>query len=382
LYSALAFLAFQVLTGAALPSVGALTWPGWLTSGYNVFQAFVPPTLPILVFLLKLPMVASAILTGLLLRRMTRNDSAVLWWAANPLVILVAAVWGQIDPIATLLALASLYYFERGKEYHAYLFASLGGAVKIWPALVIPIFLVISVKRSGLKTIRPLIAVLPSLILSFAVYGLCGNPLQSLFTMAYARGIPTFAGAFSVNGLTWQELLLVLKSPPVPLFLFVGIPLYAIILARAYKRGETDVAKLLTVFILIFFLTYNYVNPQYFYWILPFLMLQRKRFATIAFTALPLVYMFFAYNVFYFVSPALLPDEFAFGASVLDQMKVAFFYQTPSVFVLVASVMPTVVYVLILYRELKDRRSAAVPRAPGSAAGPTLQCVEGVVEET
>jgi hypothetical protein len=382
LYSAFAFSIYQGLTGAALPPVGALTWPGWLTSTYNVFQAFVPQTLPVLVSLLKLPIIACAVLTGLLLRKMTGADSAVAWWIANPLVILVAAVWGQIDPIATLFTLVSLYYFEKGKEYHAYLFASLGAAVKVWPALVIPIFLMVSARRSGLKAAKPLVAVLPPLILSLAVYGLYGNPLQSLFIVAYARGIPTFAGAFTVNGLTWQELLLVLGSPPVPLFLFVGIPLYAIILAWAYKRRETDVAKLLTVFILIFFLTYNYVNPQYFYWILPFLMLQKKRFETIAFTALPLVYMFFAYNIFYFVSPALLGNEFAFGASVLDQMKVTFFYQTPTVFVFVASIIPTVAYALLLYREFKDGRQAAAHRIPWPAINTTSPLKGGNPEET
>jgi Gpi18-like mannosyltransferase len=337
----------------ALPSVAALTWPGWLTSTYNVFQAFVPSTLPIIVSLLKLPIIACAILTGLLLRKMTGADSSVAWWIANPLVILVGSIWGQIDPIATLLALASVYYFQKEKEYHAYLLASFGAAVKIWPVLVVPIFLVISLKRRGLAAFKPLVAVLPALLVTLVVYGFYGNPLQSLFVFAYARGIPTFAGAFTVNGLTWQELLFVFHSPPIPLFLVVGIPLYAIILAWTYRKGETDVAKLMVVFLLIFYLTYNYVNPQYFYWILPFLMLQRRRLATIAFTALPLFFMFFAYNIFYFVSPTLLPDEFSFGASVLEQMKVSFFYQTPVQFLLISALIPTAVYVFLLRRELK-----------------------------
>lgn len=372
LYSSFAFLVYQALTGTALPSVGALTWPGWLTSTYNVFQAFVPPTLPIIVSLLKLPMIASAILTGLLLRKMTGSDSAVAWWIANPLVILVGSMWGQTDPIATLLALASVYYFQKEKEYHAYLLASLGAAVKIWPVLAVPIFLVISLKRKGLVAFKPLVAVLPALLVSLAIYGFYGNPMQSLFVFAYARGIPTFAGAFTVNGLTWQELLFVLHSPPVPLFLVVGIPLYAVILAWAYRKGETDVARLLVVLLLIFYLTYNYVNPQYFYWILPFLMLQKRRFATVAFTALPLVFMFFAYDIFYFASPTLLPDEFSFGASVLEQMKVSLFYQTPSQFLLISALIPTAAYVFLLRRVLKREAKSS----EGVAGGTSPQNVE------
>jgi len=59
LYSALSFLIFQGLTGADLPSATALTYPGWLTSVYNVYLAYVPGNLPILVFLLKVPMAVS-----------------------------------------------------------------------------------------------------------------------------------------------------------------------------------------------------------------------------------------------------------------------------------------------------------------------------------
>jgi len=361
LYSAFSFLVYQGLTGSPLPSVEALTYPGWLTATYSVFLAYVPPTLPVLVFLLKLPMIASAVLTGLLLKRMTGSESSAILWLANPLVILVAAVWGQLDPMATLFAIASVYFFQRGKEYHAYLFASLGAAVKVWPALLIPIFLVVSLRRTGLKASKPLVAVAPALLITVALYALYGNPLQSLFVLAHARGIPTFAGAFSVNGLTWQEILFVLGSPPVPLFLYVGIPLYAATLALAYWKKEGDVVKLLLISVLIFFLTYNYVNPQYFYWILPLLMLQRRRLATLVFTALPLVYMVFAYNIFYFVSPAILPNEFALGASIVEQLKVSFFYNTKPLLVFVAGLVPSAAYLVLLRRVVRPSGKVSEP---------------------
>jgi hypothetical protein len=365
LYSAFSFLVYQGLTGSPLPAVGALTYPGWLTATYSVFLAYIPATLPVLVFLLKLPMVASAVLTGLLLRRMTGSQSSAIFWLASPLVILVAAVWGQLDPIATLFAIASVYFFGKGKEYHAYLFASLGAAVKVWPALLIPILLVVSLRRAGLRAAKPLVAVLPALLITVALYAAYGNPLQSLFILAYARGIPTFAGAFSVKGLTWQEILFVLGSPPVPLFLYVGIPLYATTLVWAYWKREDDVVKLLLISVLIFFLTYNYVNPQYFYWITPFLILQRRKLAYLVFSALPVLFVALSYNVFYFISPAALPDQFALGASIVDQLKVSAFYQSPFTFVLVAGMIPTAVYVALLYSELGRKAVKPVPGGLG-----------------
>ena len=354
LYSALSFLIFQGLTGAALPSTMALTWPGWLTSVYNVYLAYVPSNLPILVFLLKLPMVGAAIATGFLLKRMTGKESSAVFWVANPLVILVAALWGQLEPIVALLAVTSLYYYEKGNEFRAYSLASFGAAVKVWPILLIPIFLVVAGRRRGLSALKPVVAVLPALLVSLVAYALFENPVQSLFLLAYARGIPTFAGAFTVNGLTWQQVLFVLGSPPVPVFLFIGIPSYAAMLGWAYWKRETDVVKLLTLFILVFYLTYNYVNPQYFYWILPLLLLRGKRLAVAVFTLLPVAYVAISYNLFYFISPALLPDYFVYGASIVEQLKLAWFYQTTWFFVLASGVVPTAAYIWLLRRELRS----------------------------
>ena len=353
LYSALSYLAYQALTGAVLPSVSALTWPGWLTSTYNVYLAYVPSSLPVLVLLLKLPMVASAFLTGALLKKMTGKESSAIWWVANPLVILVAAIWGQLDPISTLLAVGALYYYRQGKESHAYLLASFGAAVKVWPALMIPIMLVASARKRGLRALRPLAGVLPPLLATVFLYAYYGSLLNSLFVFVYARGIPTFAGAFSVNGLTWQQILFVLNSPPLPLFLVAGIPAYAIALLWIYRKGDTDVAKWTVLSVLIFFLTYNYVNPQYFCWILPFLMLRHKKMASVVFTALPLVYVALSYNAFYFASPSILPNYYSLGASIVEQLKLSYFYQTQWLFVLVSGIVPTAAYVLTAIAELE-----------------------------
>jgi hypothetical protein len=352
-YSALSFALYQGLTGSQLPTVSALTYPGWLTSTYSVYLAFAPSNLPVLVGLLKLPMVISAILTGTLLNRMTKKESMAIWWIANPLVILVAAVWGQIDPIATLFAVASLYAFEKRRPYHAYLFASLGAAIKVWPVLLIPLFFVVEMRKNHIETLKHLLAILPAFLLTGAIYALYGDPIQSMLVLINARGLPTFGGALSVNGLTWQELLSLIGSPPIPFFLLFGVPIFILILYHMYSSRDEDVLKWLVVSILVFYLTYNYVNPQYFYWIVPFLMLQRRRLATAAFSILPLVYMAVTYNIFYFVSPGLLRDEYVIGASIFEQMKLSFFYQSSTFLGVLAGAVPTVAYLYLLYRELK-----------------------------
>ena len=146
-----------------------------------------------------------------------------------------------------------------------------------------------------------------------------------------------------------------------PFFLYVGVPVYAALLAWIYWTKDADIVKWTLVSIFVLFLTYNYVNPQYFYWVLPLLLLQGRRVTYVVFTALPLAFVAFAYDLFYFVSPAILRNEYAIGASVADQVKVNYFYQTDWLLLLVAAAVPTAVYVLSLYAQLRPlHRSSRV----------------------
>jgi Gpi18-like mannosyltransferase len=284
---------------------------------------------------------------------MTGSRSAAISWLTNPLVILVAAVWGQLDPIATLLALVSVQSYGKNKLYTAYFLASLGAAVKVWPIILVPLFLASSMKREGLRATKPVIAVVPALAATAGLYALFGNLPETLFVFLYARGIPTYAGQFTVNGLTWQQILYVLGSPPVPLFLILGIPLYAFILVHIYRTGDKDITKWVIVSILIFYLTYNYVNPQYFYWTLPFLILQGRRLARWVFTILPMAFVALAYNIFYFVSPTILYDEFSIGQSIVEQLKLAYFYTSLGQYIVLTALIPTLVYLVLLRQQLK-----------------------------
>ena len=106
-----------------------------------------------------------------------------------------------------------------------------------------------------------------------------------------------------------------------------------------------------------FFLTYNYVNPQYFYWLLPFLILRGSKLWTWTFTALPMLYMVLSYSIFYFVSAGVLFDEFSKGPAILEQMKLNFFYATPVLYLIVSAALPTLAYLLFLVLELRSKTS-------------------------
>jgi hypothetical protein len=61
------------------------------------------------------------------------------------------------------------------------------------------------------------------------------------------------------------------------------------------------------------------------------------------------------------VSPAILPNEFAFGASIVEQLKVSFFYRTKTLLVVVAAIVPSTAYLVLLRRVVKTSAKASEP---------------------
>jgi hypothetical protein len=343
-YSSLSYLIYSGLTGVAIPSNTAITFPGFYTAIYEVWEAFVPKSLPVLVMLLKIPMIASTFAIYSILSKSIGSRAALTFWLANPFVIFITAAWGQIDPIATAFAVASIYLAKKEKFGPAYLMAGLGAATKVWPALVIPILLVLRFRKVGiLPALRELIWLAPPILVSLAIYAAYGNLVQSLFVFAYARGVPTFAGEFVINGLTWQQVLVGLHFPPIPLLLYIGLPALILVTVLAYRR-QGSIESYLLIMLLVVFLSYNYVNPQYFLWLVPLFLLLGKKFQAIIYSALPMVYIALSYNILYFISPLFVYDVYLGPAAIIEQLKVDAFYNSPLLIVGLFGVASSIVY--------------------------------------
>ncbi|PSO04525.1 hypothetical protein B9Q12_02300 [Candidatus Marsarchaeota G2 archaeon ECH_B_SAG-G06] len=353
LWSALSFAFYSFVTKASVPQPQSLVYPGYLTSTYSVWRAFAPHSLPLLAFLLKLPMLLSVFVTYFVLSKKVGQRLAATYWLANPLVILVGSIWGQLDPLSTAFALLSFVEYERGRAGRAHLYAALGASFKIWPALLIPFYMLDTLRKKSFS-FKQVLPLFPVVALNLLVYAFYGSLLFSLFVLVYARGVPTYAGQFSVNGLTWQWILYLLNSPPIPLFLYVAPPSYVALCYYVYKRGFD--LRVLIFLIVLLFLTYNYVNPQYFVWLIPFFLLLNKRVWSVVYSVLPMVFVFLSYNLFYFVSPSLLYDYYAPSASILEELKLWVFYQVKPLFLVVVAIAPTTCYLLTEIYLFKKKR--------------------------
>lgn len=103
---------------------------------------------------LKLPSVLADLLIGILLFRMFAKKARALLISAlylfNPAVIYVSAVWGQVESIPLFFLVLSYYFLPR-RYYFSHLAFALALLSKQTALWVLPVFLIIWFKSSGLK---------------------------------------------------------------------------------------------------------------------------------------------------------------------------------------------------------------------------------------
>jgi len=142
-------------------------------------------------FVMKLPILLFDFLAAMLLIALApigRKRLAAALWLLNPFSIYAIYFFGQFDIIAAFFVLLSIYLWRKNKLTFAYGILGLAAAVKVFPLLLLPIFLIYD-GRSILKKI--------SGVISFAVvFLLCLAPiltsvvaLKSVFLSNLTNGL-------------------------------------------------------------------------------------------------------------------------------------------------------------------------------------------------
>lgn len=113
---------------------------------------------PIVVFIIKIPLIVSDVCCGYLIyiivRRLTedvkKQISALLLWTFCPITIFVSAVQGQIDPLVTLLLLLSVWSYLSGNYFSSGAFIAASVLTKPFTSLaVLPMMALVWVYRTG-----------------------------------------------------------------------------------------------------------------------------------------------------------------------------------------------------------------------------------------
>lgn len=287
------------------------------------YRSFVPSSLPLLDFLLKLPNILSLAGISYILLRLARDPrqekGVLLFWILNPYIIQIVAVWGSFDILATFFAFSSAYALSARRESLSAILLSLGFCTKLYPVLFLIPNMIFVLKRKGVK--NSLLYVVTFALVTGVVFGsfvlLFPHGLEFSYSLLIGRASPDMQGTTFISGITWLGFLnLINWHGSLPIFPIIFIPTY-FFLIYIFVKGKSDTSSLNTTYttiLFLFYITYTVVNPQYFLWILPFLFYSVLTRATsirsyIVVSLVPLVWVYIHYSPLYFVSPTLVWEE-------------------------------------------------------------------------
>lgn len=320
----LMFLIWRGITGFKFSETPSSLWNHGVVIGniFESYRSFVPPALPLLDFFFKLPNILADVGIGYLLINLaqdTKYEKAVLFlWILNPYTIQISSIWGVFDPLCTFLAFYSVYLLSKKKFYLSATFLSLGVATKMYPMFFLIPMLIYVHKEKGLrKSFKYLTISLLVGILVFSSFLLFPGGLEFLYRIFIFKASPDLYGKNLISGLTWTYFLTIFQwEKNFPVFPLIFIPLY-LMLIYFFWRGKNDFDSLVACLgsiLLLTYLSYTVVNPQYAFWVLPFLLylvikgkFTKKLYKLLS--AILLIYMYGRHNPLYFISPVFIWQE-------------------------------------------------------------------------
>ncbi|MBA7702863.1 hypothetical protein ES703_111638 [subsurface metagenome] len=235
--------------------------PGWET-----FTRFaIHPNIFRTLFLLKIPYLifdlgcAFLLLTIFLDRK--KGLTAFKFWMLNPVIIFSAFIFSRYEPIAIFFIILSLYYAKKDLLVKSLFSLGVAVIIRLYPLILLPFFVIILGK--GLQQ-RLKLAFWGLLPLGIMV------ALSKLFTGV--SEVESWAGLFHANYLMSLRFSLGIAYDVIFVF-FAG---YTLLLLYAYFNTDHSFANLwkINLILLLFFFATCFFHPQYFMWLMPFLVLQ------------------------------------------------------------------------------------------------------------
>jgi hypothetical protein len=239
------------------------------------FQAFLDyEYLPRALFLLKLPYFIADLAVAYLLMQLVRPDRRALvagLWLLNPLVVYTSILFGRHDSLAILIVIASTLMAVRGWRYSGLSLLVLGAAIRFFPVLLAPFF-VIAFRRSRRElAILTTSGLLAWIVLDGTIWAVSGSSP----TLTLLNRYPHVEYLFQLS-LPLYELTAFGQALEFYLF-----PLAYALLVLWFYQGERYglndyVIGAAAAFLLVFTLTFY--HPQYSIWLVPFIALAAARY--------------------------------------------------------------------------------------------------------
>jgi len=257
-------------------------WLYWLI--LTTFIGKLYPNLNFHVLMIKLPIIISDILVGILAYRIAarlgfdEKKSLLIMgiWLFNPITYFMSSIWGMFDSIAVLFMLISIKYIIEEKYIRSAVAAGIGIAVKILPALILLPTLA-HLLKSGKLDLRNF--VLKIALPVAAVFLVISTPFLTT-PIEYFNAL--FHHTKSVGGFTYWIAVSTLVNLsnfwfiPFIAFLVITIYIYRKIKVGVDEDGYIDACA---ATVAVFLATSPKVNIQYTLTLIPLLLLSKSFWA-------------------------------------------------------------------------------------------------------
>ena len=210
-----------------------------------------------ILFLFKLPYLFIDILVGFLLASLfedvKKKKSVFLFWMLNPITLYATFMMGQLDILPVLFTVLSLYFAKKGKNTLSLLSLGIGGSYKMYPLFfIVPVaFLFNKDLKNRIKNI--LIGFLPFIL----------TTLPYLPSPAFRNMVLFQAKSQKMLYMVWNV------SGAEGIYPFI----IGIIFIYCLSFYQSNKGKLVDYFLSILLLTLmvTHYHPQWFIWVIPFL---------------------------------------------------------------------------------------------------------------
>jgi uncharacterized membrane protein len=235
---------------------------------------------------IKLPLIFGDVLVAILLFKLTKSRLVTALWFLNPYIIFISAVHGQFDVLPTLFVLLSMFFLLKKQNLASAASLAVAIGYKIFPVFLLPLFLVFSARTFGKKITMKYLLIL--LTISFFVFSIFLLPqnfkylYEGLFVDLPQRSISYVGSSISyIEFLTLHLHFLNNYN-----FLYVFVPLYIVLILFSVKfvKDFDTFNEAIIMTLLLLFVTYNTMHPQFLVWVIPFLLLEYERKKRISLT--------------------------------------------------------------------------------------------------
>ncbi len=264
-------------------------WPFWCLVSYNTASLF-GNNVQLWRLIIKLPLLVAQFLLAFCVWKFAKSrfsaktaKTTALFILTSSFAIYVGALWGQINVLTALLTFLSFYAVTNKKTTLGGIFLGLAVALKIYPIIVLPGFLIFLWKNRNVKQATKFLLftlAVPILVTGIVFAAFNWDIIYFLKTIFYwapiydASPLQFQGGCMNI----WSYLgLLGLDISRIWFLRFLWIPIVgvaALYWARKTSFGEKELSLSLISFYILFMVSYSWISEQSFLDPMPFILLQ------------------------------------------------------------------------------------------------------------